>query len=196
MCVLTKRDLSINNKGIFRALQVLAEHAEEHIEDTNSPLFLRFINLLINDAIFLLDEAIQVCRHPFPNSRSSGIVDVAVFAFSFTVVSFSRLSAVHDSDQGEAGGAGARRVGVARGTAAPGAGGAVPATRHARQVPSKVLSVYGSQLCVHEVLIMSSRHSETHHHDSWVCHGEVEVMLQLSRVVRYCRFRFGCGILC
>ena len=40
--------------------QVLAEHAEEHIEDTNPPLFLRFINLLINDAIFLLDEAIQV----------------------------------------------------------------------------------------------------------------------------------------
>ena len=40
--------------------QILAEHAEEHVEDTNPPLFLRFINLLINDAIFLLDEAIQV----------------------------------------------------------------------------------------------------------------------------------------
>lgn len=27
----------------------------------NPPLFLRFLNLLMNDAIFLLDEAIQVC---------------------------------------------------------------------------------------------------------------------------------------
>lgn len=26
----------------------------------NPPLFLRFLNLLMNDAIFLLDEAIQV----------------------------------------------------------------------------------------------------------------------------------------
>ena len=25
------------------------------------PLFLRFLNLLINDSIFLLDEALQVC---------------------------------------------------------------------------------------------------------------------------------------
>ena len=35
-------------------------YAEEHIEDTDPPLFLRFINLLINDAIFLLDEALDV----------------------------------------------------------------------------------------------------------------------------------------
>jgi ubiquitin conjugation factor E4 A len=34
--------------------------AEEHVEDTEAPLFLRFINLLINDAIYLLDEALQV----------------------------------------------------------------------------------------------------------------------------------------
>ena len=36
----------------------LAKHAEEHIEDEDAPLFLRFVNLLINDAIFLLDEAL------------------------------------------------------------------------------------------------------------------------------------------
>ena len=36
----------------------LAKHAEEHIEDEEAPLFLRFVNLLINDAIFLLDEAL------------------------------------------------------------------------------------------------------------------------------------------
>ncbi|KAK3090701.1 hypothetical protein FSP39_013864, partial [Pinctada imbricata] len=35
----------------------LSQVAEDHIEDTDPPLFLRFINLLINDAIFLLDEA-------------------------------------------------------------------------------------------------------------------------------------------
>ncbi len=38
----------------------MSEYAEVHIEDTDAPLFLRFINLLINDAIFLLDEALQV----------------------------------------------------------------------------------------------------------------------------------------
>ena len=41
-------------------MQALAAYAEEHINDTEAPLFLRFINLLINDAIFLLDEALSV----------------------------------------------------------------------------------------------------------------------------------------
>lgn len=41
-------------------LQKLAAYAEEKIEETDAPLFLRFINLLINDAIFLLDEALDV----------------------------------------------------------------------------------------------------------------------------------------
>lgn len=36
----------------------MADYAEEHIEDEEAPLFLRFVNLLINDAIFLLDEAL------------------------------------------------------------------------------------------------------------------------------------------
>jgi hypothetical protein len=38
----------------------MASDAEEHIEDAEAPLFLRFINLLINDAIYLLDEALRV----------------------------------------------------------------------------------------------------------------------------------------
>ncbi|PVD37577.1 hypothetical protein C0Q70_00173 [Pomacea canaliculata] len=42
-----------------KAIQDLAAYAEEHIEDTNAPLFLRFINLLVNDATFLLDEALS-----------------------------------------------------------------------------------------------------------------------------------------
>jgi hypothetical protein len=32
----------------------LAEFAEHHIDDEDAPLFLRFVNLLINDAIYLL----------------------------------------------------------------------------------------------------------------------------------------------
>jgi ubiquitin conjugation factor E4 A len=44
-------------------VQKLAAEAEERIEDTDPPLFLRFINLLINDAIFLLDEAFDVSSY-------------------------------------------------------------------------------------------------------------------------------------
>ncbi|XP_061168185.1 ubiquitin conjugation factor E4 A-like [Saccostrea echinata] len=46
-------EISLHRKCIKK----LAEEAEKRIEDTDPPLFLRFINLLINDAIFLLDEA-------------------------------------------------------------------------------------------------------------------------------------------
>ncbi|XP_046576120.1 LOW QUALITY PROTEIN: ubiquitin conjugation factor E4 A-like [Haliotis rubra] len=42
-----------------QAIKELSVIAEAHIEDTDPPLFLRFVNLLINDAIFLLDEALQ-----------------------------------------------------------------------------------------------------------------------------------------
>jgi ubiquitin conjugation factor E4 A len=37
----------------------LASYAEEHIDDAEAPLFLRFINLLMNDANYLLDEALS-----------------------------------------------------------------------------------------------------------------------------------------
>lgn len=40
-------------------MKQLAEEAEAGIEHATPPLFLRFINLLINDAIFLLDEALS-----------------------------------------------------------------------------------------------------------------------------------------
>lgn len=42
------------------SLQHLAHYASENLEAMNPPLFLRFLNLLMNDAVFLLDEAIQV----------------------------------------------------------------------------------------------------------------------------------------
>lgn len=37
----------------------LAKEAEENMEAVTPPLFLRFLNLLINDAVFLLDEALS-----------------------------------------------------------------------------------------------------------------------------------------
>ncbi|XP_078726184.1 ubiquitin conjugation factor E4 A isoform X2 [Lampetra fluviatilis] len=44
----------------YRAsIKDLANQALQNIDATNAPLFLRFLNLLLNDAIFLLDEAIQ-----------------------------------------------------------------------------------------------------------------------------------------
>jgi len=45
--------------------QKLAVEAEVNIENTDPPLFLRFINLLVNDAIFLLDEALDVSSFTF-----------------------------------------------------------------------------------------------------------------------------------
>ncbi|MBN3315901.1 UBE4A factor, partial [Atractosteus spatula] len=41
------------------SIKRLADYASENLEAMNLPLFLRFLNLLMNDAIFLLDEAIQ-----------------------------------------------------------------------------------------------------------------------------------------
>uniref|UniRef100_M3XZG1 Ubiquitin conjugation factor E4 n=1 Tax=Mustela putorius furo TaxID=9669 RepID=M3XZG1_MUSPF len=42
------------------SIKDLADYASKNLEAMNPPLFLRFLNLLMNDAIFLLDEAIQV----------------------------------------------------------------------------------------------------------------------------------------
>lgn len=41
------------------AMKTLADKALESIDNTEPPLFLRFINLLVNDSIFLLDEALD-----------------------------------------------------------------------------------------------------------------------------------------
>nr|XP_020649731.1 ubiquitin conjugation factor E4 A isoform X2 [Pogona vitticeps] len=41
------------------SIKALANYASENLEAMTPPLFLRFLNLLMNDAIFLLDEAIQ-----------------------------------------------------------------------------------------------------------------------------------------
>ena len=41
----------------------MAAFAEEHIENEDAPIFLRFVNLLINDAIFLLDEALGYMKN-------------------------------------------------------------------------------------------------------------------------------------
>lgn len=55
--------------------QHLANYASENLEAMNPPLFLRFLNLLMNDAIFLLDEAIQVRRGCLVTS----LIDTAVW---------------------------------------------------------------------------------------------------------------------
>lgn len=59
-----------------RSLQALADYASENLEAMNPPLFLRFLNLLMNDAIFLLDEAIQVGL----TARAVGITQATVLA--------------------------------------------------------------------------------------------------------------------
>ncbi|XP_053547265.1 ubiquitin conjugation factor E4 A [Bombina bombina] len=42
-----------------KSIKSLADYASQNLEAVNAPLFLRFVNLLMNDAVFLLDEAIQ-----------------------------------------------------------------------------------------------------------------------------------------
>lgn len=37
----------------------MSAYAEANMEAVNPPLFLRFLNLLMNDAVFLLDEALS-----------------------------------------------------------------------------------------------------------------------------------------
>ncbi|XP_077524985.1 ubiquitination factor E4A isoform X2 [Amblyomma americanum] len=59
-------------------MKSLAAEAEENIECSTPPLFLRFINLLINDAIFLLDEALSYMsrlrelQQPQPGQQQQG----------------------------------------------------------------------------------------------------------------------------
>lgn len=43
-------------------MKILALEAEENIESASAPLFLRFINLLINDANHLLPEALDYMK--------------------------------------------------------------------------------------------------------------------------------------
>lgn len=44
-------------ESVFREL---AAEAEANMEEVTPPLFLRFLNLLMNDAVFLLDESLSV----------------------------------------------------------------------------------------------------------------------------------------
>ena len=53
-------DDDVSGDGDDDDCQDLARYAEQHLNDVDAPLFLRFINLLINDAIYLLDEALSV----------------------------------------------------------------------------------------------------------------------------------------
>lgn len=51
--------LFISRFAFTFVLRQLALEAEQNMEAVDPPIFLRFINILINDAIFLLDEALS-----------------------------------------------------------------------------------------------------------------------------------------
>lgn len=55
-------------------MKILAREAEERIEAASAPLFLRFINLLINDANHLLPEALDYMKRlrSLESDRDSG----------------------------------------------------------------------------------------------------------------------------
>jgi len=60
---------------IYRQSMIdLSDEAVRLIENTNPPLFLRFINLMTNDAIFMLDEALEnmACIKTLQNEKSTG----------------------------------------------------------------------------------------------------------------------------
>lgn len=44
---------------LYNCISTLAQEAESNMDAVQPPLFLRFINLLMNDAVFLLDEALS-----------------------------------------------------------------------------------------------------------------------------------------
>ena len=56
-------------------LSCLASIAEQNMDSVQSPIFLRFINLLINDAIFLLDEGLSLMSklREAQQERDSGV---------------------------------------------------------------------------------------------------------------------------
>lgn len=66
--------INVFNLVWYVLFQHLANYASENLEAMNPPLFLRFLNLLMNDAIFLLDEAIQVRPWCILTSQPSALV--------------------------------------------------------------------------------------------------------------------------
>ena len=52
-------DETTGDNEYVEKMRWLARQSESRISDEQPPLFLRFVNLLINDAIYLLDEVIQ-----------------------------------------------------------------------------------------------------------------------------------------
>ena len=55
-----------------RQFKVLAEEAEAGMESAQPPLFLQFVNLLINDAIYLLDEGLSYMAQLKEQQRARG----------------------------------------------------------------------------------------------------------------------------
>lgn len=97
-------------------LSVLAKEAESNMEAVQPPLFLRFINLLMNDAVFLLDEALSnmaqlrqmlQARYLKEHTRARVIFASSCISFSefiehFIITHFILLSFNIDCSQGKA----------------------------------------------------------------------------------------------
>jgi ubiquitin conjugation factor E4 A len=54
--------------------KTLSKEAEQHIDDMEVPIFVRFVNVLINDSIFLLDESLNNLQkiREMEEARSNG----------------------------------------------------------------------------------------------------------------------------
>lgn len=80
----------------------MAEHAERNMESSHPPIFLHFINLLINDAIFLLDEALTV--RFFSSEYILCIFPICIMNLTL----LSLFCAVHEQVEGDSAGSGQR----------------------------------------------------------------------------------------
>ena len=69
-------DETTGDNEYVEKMRWLARQSESRISDEQPPLFLRFVNLLINDAIYLLDEVIQKLN---PNASLRTLYFIAVF---------------------------------------------------------------------------------------------------------------------
>lgn len=71
----------------------MAIEAEKHINDSEAPLFLKFVNFYINDAIFLLDESLDIMKRiqEEQNERENTWPNLLLHEQQERAVAFQRL---------------------------------------------------------------------------------------------------------
>ena len=71
----------------------MAIEAEKHINDSEAPLFLKFVNFYINDAIFLLDESLEIMKRiqEEQNERENTWPNLLLHEQQERAVAFQRL---------------------------------------------------------------------------------------------------------